>query len=145
MTITDLKAIAQRVRTMRGRVEIGIPSGPTEAGGGSIATIAAAHVFGTARLPQRDFLRPAIENALPQLRKLNAANLPRVATGEMTMDAALGQLGAAGASAVQDEIVSGNFTPLKPATIKRKKSSKPLIASGAMRQTVSWRIARGGR
>lgn len=144
MTISDLRGMVSRIRTMRGRVEVGVPDGPTERDGTSIATIAAAHVFGTSRIPQRDFLRPAIEKNLPSFQSLTATNLVRVATGQMNLETALGQLGAAAAGAVQAEIVSGSFAPLAPATVRRKKSSKPLIDSGNMRQSITFRVTTGG-
>jgi hypothetical protein len=147
MTIGDLRATAERVRTMRARLEIGIPEGPTERTGASLAKIAAAHVFGTSdgRIPQRDFLRPAIQKNLGALTDLTKANLARAAAGEMGMDIALGQVGAMAVGNVQDEIVNGSFVPNAPATIRRKKSSKPLIDTGSMRQSVMWRVTKGGR
>lgn len=146
MTISDLRDMAERTRRMRARIEVGIPMGPTERTGASIAKIAAVHINGSndGRIPQRDFLRPAIAKALPMFRDLTAANLARVTAGEMDLDTAFNQVGAAAAGVVQREIVEGSFVPNKPATIRRKGSSKPLIATGAMRQSVTFIVTKGG-
>ena len=40
--------------------------------------------------------------------------------------------------AVQDKIVAGPFAPLQPRTVARKKSSRPLIDTGQLRQSVSY-------
>ncbi len=146
MTLTDLRAMAQRMRNLRGRVEVGVPDGPRERGGTSVALVARVHEFGApaAGIPQRSFLRAGIEKHLPDFQALNAANLTAVAMGTMDFETALGRLGAAAASAVQTEIVTGDFQPLKPATIKRKKSSKPLIDSGNLRQSVTFQVFKAG-
>ncbi len=143
MTIADVKKVAERVKRMRGRVQVGWPAGSVEPGGTSMVTVAAAHVFGTATVPQRDALRPGIEKALPEIRKMNVRNLAAVASGSMDLQTALGRVGAFAVGAVQQEITHGDFVPLKPATIRRKKSSKPLIDSGSMRQGVTFRVVLG--
>ena len=53
---------------------------------------------------------------------------------------ALGQLGEMTKGDVQTEIRSGDFAPLKPATIKRKGSSRPLIDTGQMVQSIAWEL-----
>ena len=46
--------------------------------------------------------------------------------------------GVIGVRAVQDKIMTGPFAPLQPRTIARKKSSRPLIDTGQLRQAVSY-------
>ena len=45
---------------------------------------------------------------------------------------------------VQKEIVDGDYAPNAESTIKRKKSDRPLIDSGYMRQSVSFFITPKG-
>ena len=45
---------------------------------------------------------------------------------------------------VKDKIVNGPFVPNSPATIKRKGSSRPLIDTGHLRQSVRYRIRQKG-
>ena len=41
---------------------------------------------------------------------------------------------------IQDKIRSGDFKPLKPETIRRKGSSKPLIDKGQMVNSINIKI-----
>lgn len=45
---------------------------------------------------------------------------------------------------VKDKIVNGPFVPNSPATIKRKGSSRPLIDTGHLRQSIRYRIRQKG-
>jgi hypothetical protein len=44
------------------------------------------------------------------------------------------------AADVQAYMVNGKFAPLKAKTIKRKGSSKPLIDTGQLRQSITYRV-----
>lgn len=145
MTLRGLIEMTDRIAAMRGRVEIGVPASASQ-DGTSLAMIAAVHEFGSAdgRIPERSFLRPGINDNLERFRRLNFENLKRVAAGGMSLTNALGRLGEAGAAAVKLQITNGSYVSLKPATIKRKRSSKPLIDSGQLRQSITYRIAKGG-
>jgi hypothetical protein len=56
----------------------------------------------------------------------------------MTAEQSLNRIGIVAQGDVQMSIVSGNWVPNAPRTIARKKSSRPLIDTGAMRQAVTW-------
>jgi hypothetical protein len=56
----------------------------------------------------------------------------------MTTAMALGQMGNFLVGAVRKQIRNGHFVPLKPATIRRKGSSKPLIDTGQMMNGVTY-------
>jgi len=158
VTIQQLRNAAVRIRDIRGRVDVGVPEGPTEEDGTSLALIATVNEFGgkghvaagssrgpRSGIPERPFLRTGIENNLETFKALNLRNLVAVAEGNMDVDTALGRLGLAAASAVQRQITDGGFAPNKPSTIKRKGSSKPLIGiSGSLRQSVTFAVVRGG-
>lgn len=147
MTVGDLRAIVKRLNGMRARVEVGVPAGPREKGGSSSALVASVHEFGSParNIPQRSFLRGGIERNLPGLIALNGANLAAIGRGQMDIETALGRLGQAAAAAVKREIIEGDFAPLKAATIKRKKSSRPLVDTGQLRQSVTYDvIVKGG-
>ena len=45
---------------------------------------------------------------------------------------------------MQQEILDGGFLPNAPGTIRRKGSSKPLIDTGRMRQSVNYVIRKKG-
>lgn len=108
-----------------------------------LAFIAAIHEFGLGDMPQRSFLRSAYDENLPVIDKM----IQRVANGAvfgLGTNAALNQLGNVVQGMVQRKIVDGPFVPNSPATIKRKKSSKPLIDTGHLRQSIRYVIERKG-
>lgn len=108
-----------------------------------LAVIAAIHEFGLGDMPQRSFLRSAYDENLPMIDKM----IQRVANGAvfgLGTTAALNQLGNVVQGMVQRKIVDGPFVPNSPATIKRKKSSKPLIDTGHLRQSIRYVIERKG-
>ena len=108
-----------------------------------LAVIAAIHEFGLGDMPQRSFLRSAYDENLPVIDKM----IQRVANGVvfgLGTNAALNQLGNVVQGMVQRKIVDGPFVPNSPATIKRKKSSKPLIDTGHLRQSIRYVIERKG-
>lgn len=108
-----------------------------------LAVIAAVHEFGLGDMPQRSFLRSAYDENLPVIDKM----IQRVANGAvygLGTNAALNQLGNVVQGMVQRKIVDGPFVPNSPATIKRKKSSKPLIDTGHLRQSIRYVIERKG-
>lgn len=108
-----------------------------------LAVIAAIHEFGLGDMPQRSFLRSAYDENLPMIDKM----IQRVANGAvfgLGTNAALNQLGNVVQGMVQRKIVDGPFVPNSPATIKRKKSSKPLIDTGNLRQSIRYVIERKG-
>lgn len=108
-----------------------------------LAVIAAIHEFGLGDMPQRSFLRSAYDENLPMIDKM----IQRVANGAvfgLGTNAALNQLGNVVQGMVQRKIVDGPFVPNSPATIKRKKSSNPLIDTGHLRQSIRYVIERKG-
>lgn len=108
-----------------------------------LAVIAAIHEFGLGDMPQRSFLRSAYDENLPMIDKM----IQRVANGAvfgLGTNAALNQFGNVVQGMVQRKIVDGPFVPNSPATIKRKKSSKPLIDTGHLRQSIRYVIERKG-
>ena len=108
-----------------------------------LAVIAAIHEFGLGDMPQRSFLRSAYDENLPMIDKM----IQRVANGAvfgLGTNAALNQLGNVVQGMVQRKIVDGLFVPNSAATIKRKKSSKPLNDTGHLRQSIRYVIERKG-
>lgn len=110
-----------------------------------LAVIAAIHEFGLGDMPQRSFLRSAYDENLPMIDKM-IQRVANVAVFGLGTNAALNQLGNVVQGMVQRKIVDGPFVPNSPATIKRKKkkSSKPLIDTGHLRQSIRYVIERKG-
>ena len=123
-------------------VNVGVPEGKREEDGTPVAMIAAVHEFGSPSqgIPERPFLRVAVQRNRQKYVRLNRINLVKMLRGQATVEQALGQLGEMAKGDVQTEIRSGEFTPLKEATIKRKGSSRPLIDTGQMVQSIAWEL-----
>ena len=121
---------------------VGVPEGKREEDGTPVAMIAAVHEFGSPSqgIPERPFLRVAVQRNRQKYVRLNRINLVKMLRGQATVDQALGQLGEMAKGDVQTEIRSGVFTPLKEATKKRKGSSRPLIDTGQMVQSIAWEL-----
>lgn len=147
-------------------VNVGVPEGKREEDGTPVAMIAAVHEFGSPSqgIPERPFLRVAVQRNRQKYVRLNRINLVKMLRGQVTVDQALGQLGQAAALDVTKEIKTGNFDSLKPATIKareRKRSNrynralkkraaekgaaagpidKPLVDSGQLSASIAWEL-----
>jgi hypothetical protein len=121
-------------------VNVGFPSSAKEPDGTSTALIAAVHEYGNEHVPERAFMRTSLQKNRGRYSALNGQNLKKVLNGGMSVDAALGQLGLMASSDIKEQIKNGSYAPLKAATIKRKGSSKPLIDTGQMRQSVTYEL-----
>jgi hypothetical protein len=95
-------------------------------------------------IPARPFLGPGIMEAMPELSAVARQVAKQVLTSLDPAVAAKGmEIIAAGLeAAVKKKILTGHFAPLKPATIRRKGHSKPLIDTGQMYDSVKGRVRR---
>lgn len=121
-------------------VNVGFPASAKEPDGTSTAFIAAVHEFGSEHVPERSFMRTSLEANRSKRTALNEQNLKKVLNGGMSVNAALRQLGLMASRDIKKQIKNGSYAPLKAATIKRKGSSKPLIDTGQMRQSVTYEL-----
>lgn len=136
---------AMRARVSKGSgssVRVGVPDGATESDGSKIAVIAATHEFGSPErgIPPRPFLAPSIIDSKAEIAALNKTELAAVVSGKRTVDESLSRTGAVAAGKVQQYIRNGSFAPLKEATKKRKGSSKPLIDTGNLVQSITFEV-----
>lgn len=123
-------------------VLVGVPASVTENDGTPMALVAAVHEYGVPEkgIPERSFIRTALQKNLARYKALNRANLAKVVAGKLSVEQALGQLGMMAKADIQDNIRSGTFAPLKQATIDSKGSSKPLIDTGNLRQSINYEL-----
>lgn len=143
-------AVMREINRMKGsHTKVGFPSEGTvhNVGEGEqysdmseVATIAAVHEFGAParHIPERSFLRSGIDENRPALQEKQAKVAGLVLDGRMTVDRALGILGEFAKGRIQAKITSGPFEALSQRTIdaRTRPSTKPLIDTGSMRQTV---------
>lgn len=132
------------------QVKIGLPAGKKHKASRKgkkqevlpVAAIGAVHEFGSPSrgIPERPWLRPGIRSGKPDYNRLNKLNITKIMRNEMSPKTALAQLGAMAVGKVQKFIRAGHFKKLKPATIKRKGSSAPLIDTGQMIQSIVFEV-----
>lgn len=142
-------AMLARARSLRGaRVKVGVLDDATKEGhdGGSVEMslleVAAVHEFGapSAGIPQRSFVRATVDEQRPEIERLQKALAAQVLAGKLDPSAALELLGAKVAAMVQTRIAAGIGPALKPETIARKGSSKPLVDTGQLRSSITWKV-----
>ncbi len=103
------------------------------------AQIAAVHEFGAPNkgIPARPFLRPTLTRNKQAYTDGLATQMRKAVRQQQSAEQAYQVVGLKAASDVQHEIRHGTHTPLKAATIKRKKSSQPLIDIGQLHQSIT--------
>jgi hypothetical protein len=131
------------------RLKVGVFDG-VGGGTGEIATIATIHEFGAPRanIPPRSYIRATIRERKAELAALMARVVRLMIQGKLDERRALELVGAWLAGAIKGRIVSGPFTPLKPATIARRRKNpadpdgpiKPLIDTGQLKNAVTFII-----
>jgi len=106
-----------------------------------VATIAAFHEFGTARIPERPFFRQALDGNREDLKKFIDNQYSNVMSGKQSTTDGLERIGQFLSSKIKGSIRNGNFEPLAESTVGSKGSSKPLIDTGQMINSVTYVVA----
>lgn len=107
--------------------------------GAELVDIAAFNELGTSTIPARPFMKQSFENHESDLQGACDTVNALISNGS-TAEQALVTLGDFCKALVQEEIVNGGFEPNAPSTIRKKKSERPLIDTGYMRQNVDFKI-----
>ena len=142
--LKGLRGLINNIRQMgKDKVFVGVPasSNTLHDGGINMATLAAVHEFGSIsrNIPERSFLRSAIIEGKGKINDTVAQGVQAYLSQGKQIDLMFyDRIGLFASNLVKDKIVRGPFVPLAPATIKRKKSSKPLIDTGQLRQSITW-------
>ncbi len=141
----DFKGLDKLIKAFGdGRVvKVGIlgKNASRKGGGANNAEVGLVNEFGSFKkgIPARSFLRmPISREAAAITKKASEKIYAAVSGGEMVP--LLTQIGLACEVAVQHGFASGGFgqwAPNKPATIRRKKSSSPLIDTRQLRASVT--------
>lgn len=106
----------------------------------TILDVGTIHEFGLG-MPERSFIRAWFDAAKPENHELASRMLTRILSGTITVETALGQMGAYFAGQVQLFIAANRVTPPdSPATIAIKGSSVTLIDDGTLRQSLTFKV-----
>lgn len=125
-------------------VRIGFQHGKaTEEDGTDICDVAAWNELGTVNMPSRPFLRKSVdenEGKINSFLKSKKKDLIRGVSAEQVLK----EIGIFQKDLIQEKITDGSFAPNAESTVKKKGSSKPLIDTGRMRQSVNYEIKQKG-
>lgn len=115
-------------------------------GGGSNASIGAAHEFGTAKLPQRSFLRMPLTTKLPTaLEKSGAFNkdvLKKVVKSG-SLAAWVEKIAILAVSIIQEAFDTGGFGQWKPSNMDRKTVKQTLVETQQLRNSITYEVKGG--
>ncbi len=138
-----INKIADRQARMQAAHDSAVFVGVLGSAGSDLVTIAAVNEYGTedGRIPSRPFLRTAMADR--RIAGTAAKEITAYYTGKRDLETALNRLGAVAQGAVQRRIGS-NIQPANAAsTVKQKGSSKTLIDTGRLRQSIAWAVRHG--
>lgn len=125
-------------------VRVGFQHGQaTEEDGTDICDVAMWNELGTENMPSRPFLRMSVdenESKIEEFLKGEVKDLVNGADAEQILK----EIGLFQKDLIQEKITEGSFAPNADSTIRRKGSSKPLIDTGRMRQSVNYVIQKKG-
>lgn len=151
VTDTDkgMKSILKEIESFKNAlVKIGVIEGTGEYNGTPIVEYATYNENGVAgsngnwKIPPRPFIKGWVDNKKENIENTIRRLFSKVASGEMKADEALKTLGQYGQDGIKSYIRNGDFVPNAPSTIKRKGSSKPLIDSGTLRNSIRYEVVK---
>lgn len=136
--------VARLLRTLgENQVLVGVPQSTAgrQDGGINNPSLAYLHDRGSPanNIPARPFLEPGVEAAAEGIAQVLARAASSALAGQQNAALrGLNQAGLIAQASIQRKIVDGPFVPLKPETVRRKGSSRPLIDTGQLRQAVTY-------
>ena len=93
-------------------------------------------------IPPRPFMQQTRIMNEKKVAGLSKKYLSAISTGKMSAMDAIKKLGASYEGAMKKIFLTGAFAPDAPATARRKKSSRPLIDTGLLRQSIKYKVAK---
>lgn len=104
--------------------------------------IAGFQEFGTGTIPKRSFLRATVDAEEGNIKKLERAMVQGIIKLRTTEARGLELIGVFVVGAIQKRIQGGIDPKLKPATERRKGSTKQLIDTGQLFQSITFAVER---
>ena len=97
-------------------------------------------------IPARPFMDLARKNFESEFPRLLKAYLPKVLSGTMSVDSFLSMVGARMEGKIREAMTDGNWTPLAPSTLARRRhgGNAPLVDTGTLRASVSHEVKKRG-
>ena len=145
-----IRALQREMRalTREFRLTIGIhskDSKPYQKGSDEPATTAQVgsfHEFGTEKIPARPWLTPVFADNRQRYINGIRCQLRLLLDQAITPAQAVGRVGEVIVGDIKERIANGIEPALDEKTIKRKGSSKPLIDTGQLRQSITYQVSK---
>jgi hypothetical protein len=115
-------------------MSVGVQSDAYDENGASIAQYAFYNEFGTDRIPARPFISTTSDQKKDSWWARFYEDIDFV--NDKTPERAFNKLGPRASADIQRTITKLKDPPNKPGTVRKKKSSNPLIDTGAMRASI---------
>ena len=103
------------------------------------ATKAAINEYGTSKIPQRPFMRTAVSRHGKSWGEKSAKAVQSVMKG-MPISQATELVGMQMKADISSTLTNGPWTPNSPVTIAKKGSSRPLIDTGELRASITYKV-----
>ena len=130
------KKLNNLISSSNKRLEVGFFESAKYENGEYVANVAKIQEYGTLKIPARPFFRNAIaKNGAKWLTFMK-----NQFTSNQNLDLSLNQAGELARGDIVASIMQTNNPPNAEATIKAKGSSKPLINTGFMRASVTFKV-----
>jgi hypothetical protein len=129
----------ERIRKAFGKgpngVKVGLPQGANDyPDGTSVIMVGTAHEFGSSRVPERSFLRSTVIEKKRDYKTLFRKLSYKVIKSDMDTKQALGIVGLAVQTDVQDNITDIDAPPLV------YREGNPLVDTGHLRQSITYEV-----
>jgi hypothetical protein len=105
----------------------------------TVTEIAIINEYGDGHTPARPFMAQTWERYKNETANKISGLVKMLMDGQLSRIAYVARIGAYYRGKIQRTIVDGDFLPNAPSTIRKKKSTKPLIDTGEMRQSVEFK------
>lgn len=112
-------------------------AGNTEDGAMTQAQNGALQNFGNDKIPARPWLIPGVEASTPDVIDTIASGIEKGLPTDQIME----QVGAIAAGATQQYVIDLREPPNAKSTIDKKGSDNPLIDTGSMLQSITWKTS----
>ncbi|RDU70416.1 hypothetical protein CQA66_08385 [Helicobacter aurati] len=123
-------------------IEAGFLSSAKYQDGTQVAAVAYYNNFGTANIPARPFFSKCVAKNTNKWFFMLSDMLKKNRKNELNINQCLDMLGNVIVSDIQESITQLKEPPNKEKTIKEKKSTNPLIDTGLMRKSVTYRLVK---
>jgi phage gpG-like protein len=154
------EAVKERIDALRGggaTVSIGVQGAQAAANHQgthlTVAQLATVHEFGkvirqpnmnrTIVIPERSFLRATVDRYREAIARRQVLLTQGYVLGKFELQGAMELLGQYVVGLVKQRIANGIAPPNAPSTIARKGSSKPLIDTGQLRNSITYKVEVG--